>query len=1626
MLCRHWLSSIVVAGVVAVVGASAAEAAPQATVTPNPHDFGAVRLGTPITQVFSIENTGNPSLTVSSLTFMGTSATDFLVAVDGVTGIAIAPGGTASFTIAFTPSAAGARSATLVVASNAATVNVPLTGIGGSAVIAVTDLDFGVVANSSTSGNGSITVSNSVTTNQAPLHVTSATIAGGSWFTFDTNGAASCAGATSCTFNTDVPPALTVGLRCRPPANATGSQTATVTFTSNTDSGGDSVANLSCTAGPPIINVVTTAVAFGNVPVNPMTPPSMTVTIGNTGGAGSAALSFTVTKSPNLAVYTLGGCATTSCSVAPGAQTSFTVSFAPTAPAVTTIDLVLTTNDPVTANVTIPVSGTGTAPQISTPPPIDFANVEVGKTSGSQDLTVTNTGTAPLTISNAGLTSGGADYMVLTGTTGTQMTVVPPMGTATWTLVCTPSAQGSRSGTFQIVSNSIMQSMLDVPLSCNGQRGNLTVSPTSIAFATVTQGAVSTQTVTLSNTGNIAVNNITATFNPAAVGYSIDPAGNPVPTSLAAGASVVITVRFAPQNATDGGAATLTFAGGWGTTPTPTSAVVSLSGTVRTAGIDLTATTLDFGNLRFDTTVDKTFCIANPYQADVMITAISIAPGTGTMTGEFAVTRIRRQTTCGTGTTSATLPATLTTGQLLEVTVRADPANRIGLMQATLTVNSNLPSNPTRTLALTGVSTTGMLSLTPGPLVDFGPVDVQAAAATQTITITNTGDGPLDLSNFQRTANPRITFTLPGATTLAPTLSLPIMVTYKPTTAAPVGSEETITLTHSIAGAIAGPAMQMIMIRGRGIDRVLDLAPAPTFPDTFRNPGDAAPVRAVRIQNLGEATLKLTAVMLTGATDVWQLVDGAPIDLPQGTSHEFLVRFAPTKAGLAPAAKLQIVHDDDMKPMVSVDLTGRGLDRSVLFRPDTIRIGYTGVGVPFTLDGALLVASGDTKNTFTIRSIELDEGSPFTIEGQTSGIELSPLGERKFAVTFTPEAEGPFTTKARLYLDMDPEAQHEITIEGTAVFVDAHGGGGCAAGGAGGPAGGSVLALAALAGLRRRRRRSIPAAAAALPAAAAAASIALALAPAAASADDLALSVFDPAPATASNGFQLQSPDVGASGDWALSAVLSHATDPLILDGSANGELINDYAVISRSTGMSLGAAFAFLGRFEAGARMPLYMQDGQPAGDPQMQFTSTPAQGTARGDLTLHAKARLLHKRLEGDGAISAGLGAQLTLPTATRDRFTGVEDPSGRVQLLGALTPGAFERRVTVTMNVGGLLRARSSYANLEQKSGVAWGLGLDVRTLDALWLAAEVYGDTVPGGRTDAMTQSRVLSPIEWLGGLRWRPERRVTVGLAAGRGLTSAVGTPAFRGVLSLTLTPGAPELGPIRVPKPDGDADGDGVRDSVDRCPSEPEDKDLYDDTDGCPDPDNDGDGVADAADRCPIDAEDRDGFMDDDGCPDKDTDGDGIADAQDRCPTQAETINGNQDDDGCPDKGDSLVVLSPDRLELLEAIQFTPAQKIAKASTNLLAQIGATLRARSEIVRLRITVHVQPTGDDAKDQELSDKRATAIRDWLVAWGVGPARLEARGFGGTRPLVPPDRKGAAALNQRVELIILERK
>jgi hypothetical protein len=145
------------------------------------------------------------------------------------------------------------------------------------------------------------------------------------------------------------------------------------------------------------------------------------------------------------------------------------------------------------------------------------------------------------------------------------------------------------------------------------------------------------------------------------------------------------------------------------------------------------------------------------------------------------------------------------------------------------------------------------------------------------------------------------------------------------------------------------------------------------------------------------------------------------------------------------------------------------------------------------------------------------------------------------------------------------------------------------------------------------------------------------------------------------------------------------------------------------------------------------------------------------------------------------------------------------------------------------------------------------------------------------------------------------------VAAGVGVLPGLGTPDWRTLVGLRAavdTVKAPPPPPPHVTPQPGDRDGDGVLDPLDACPDEPGLVWLH----GCPIypgapvRDMDEDGINDLLDQCWDQPEDKDGFQDEDGCPDPDNDGDGILDAEDTCPDEAETANGFEDEDGCPDE----------------------------------------------------------------------------------------------------------------------------
>lgn len=228
------------------------------------------------------------------------------------------------------------------------------------------------------------------------------------------------------------------------------------------------------------------------------------------------------------------------------------------------------------------------------------------------------------------------------------------------------------------------------------------------------------------------------------------------------------------------------------------------------------------------------------------------------------------------------------------------------------------------------------------------------------------------------------------------------------------------------------------------------------------------------------------------------------------------------------------------------------------------------------------------------------------------------------------------------------------------------------------------------------------------------------------------------------------------------------------------------------------------------------------------------------------------------------------------------------------------------------------------------------------------------------------------------------------------------------------------------PPAEADSDQDTLPDGVDACPEQPEDLDTFEDDDGCPEPDNDEDGILDVDDMCPLLPEDFDSFQDEDGCPDEDNDQDGIPDLEDKCLTEPEDYDGDADEDGCPDANHVLPV--DRRVVIKEKIFFSHKDaSIPSTATPLLDDIARAIIANPKVIKeVEVQGHIDASETNDYSVSLSNKRAEAVRKYLIDKGVDPKQLTTKGFGETQPLCLPKseptkkkRAECKAQNRRVE-------
>jgi len=488
----------------------------------------------------------------------------------------------------------------------------------------------------------------------------------------------------------------------------------------------------------------------------------------------------------------------------------------------------------------------------------------------------------------------------------------------------------------------------------------------------------------------------------------------------------------------------------------------------------------------------------------------------------------------------------------------------------------------------------------------------------------------------------------------------------------------------------------------------------------------------------------------------------------------------------------------------------------------------------------------------------------------------------------------------------------------------------------------------------------------------------------------------------------------------------NYAHDPLVCRDAQGREV---HKVVEHQANMELAASIGLFDWVELGAMIPGTYLNG-----PSFAGVAGACQGfdpnglnTANiSDPRVQAKVMLTPWR---EGVVASARLA-LKVPLAqlhpSAGQFTGETWPN----LTPAITVGYSSPNFRVGFDLGYLLRAPSTIGDLKVGHEITYGLGAEIAVLPKMvYVTGDIYGSAAPsfGSGAEFAFSNRAQFPVEIAAGVKaFLGPIAFIVG--TGTGMVPDYGSPDVRIFAGIGYYP--PEEEKPAEPGEVGDRDGDGLKDDVDQCPDAPEDRDGFEDEDGCPDVDNDQDGILDRHDECPLDPEDIDRWKDSDGCPDLDNDEDTIFDTEDECPNDPEVFNDFEDEDGCPDsrpddKKKVVVVVKRQKIEIMEKVYFAfDGDRILPRSYPLLDNVAEVINNHEEIPLIVVEGHTDSVGDDGYNLDLSARRARSVATYLIAAGVDPTRLKSRGYGEEQPIDSNDTEDGRARNRRVEFKIVE--
>jgi uncharacterized repeat protein (TIGR01451 family) len=456
----------------AIIPQSAGASSPQPNIIlrPTSIDFGNVPVsGNSSIRTVTVANNGTADLEICDIVFIGTDAPHFAVLSVNTTCNIIPPGVEVTGTVRFNPLSAGRKSVKLCICSNDPDEIDVYCNMSGTGVLPQPDINvnptsvnFGSVQAGYPSATQKVTVSN---TGSANLTIGTLTI-NDSRFTIsagDISGQKLAPGASA-----------NISLVFTP--TVVGASSANLTIPSNDPDENPvkvALSGVGTSVLQPDINVNPTSVNFGSVQAG---YPSATqkVAVSNTGSANLTIGTLTINDSR----FTISAGDISGQKLAPGASANISLVFTPTVVGASSANLTIPSNDPDENPVKVALSGVGTAPELKPdinvdPTSVNFGMIQVGSSSATQNVTVSNAGTANLTIGNIIINNG--QFEIFSGNISGQKIV--PGASANISIIFVPTVSGAFIASLNIPSNDI-----DVVVTLSGVSTNLNQS---IIYGTV-------------------------------------------------------------------------------------------------------------------------------------------------------------------------------------------------------------------------------------------------------------------------------------------------------------------------------------------------------------------------------------------------------------------------------------------------------------------------------------------------------------------------------------------------------------------------------------------------------------------------------------------------------------------------------------------------------------------------------------------------------------------------------------------------------------------------------------------------------------------------------------------------------------------------------------------------------------------------------------------------------------------------------------------------------------------------------------------------------------------------------------------------------------------------------------